>query len=121
MRRLMLAAVVLCLCPVARADEYTVENLLKRCEVGSSDYGYCEGLFVAASYVMGTNGGFTALHLIPRDVTLLSLCSNGHMPTIGAQIQAFKNWANAHPESWGITDVIGVGAALHQTWPCASD
>lgn len=36
-----------------------------------------------------------------------------------AAIQAFKNWAEKHPERWGQVRHLGVAFALGDDWPCA--
>jgi len=35
-----------------------------------------------------------------------------------AMVQAFKNFAEKHPESWGMEAVTGVAMALRTTWLC---
>lgn len=36
--------------------------------------------------------------------------------TLGAMAQAFTNWAEKHPENWGIARILGVISALQETW-----
>jgi hypothetical protein len=40
--------------------------------------------------------------------------------TIGntASVQAFKNWAEKHPEAWSQPMVAGVAVALQELWGC---
>lgn len=38
--------------------------------------------------------------------------------TAGAGAQVFKNWAQKHPEAWGLMRYVGVAWALKETWPC---
>lgn len=38
--------------------------------------------------------------------------------TVGAAVQAFKNWAAKHPERWSDSGQVGVMIAIHETWPC---
>ena len=35
-----------------------------------------------------------------------------------ALIQAYNNWAAAHPEKWTEFQIIGVMTALSEKWPC---
>jgi len=39
-------------------------------------------------------------------------------PSIGATIQAFLNWSDAHPELWGESFSNGMMAAAMETFPC---
>ena len=39
-------------------------------------------------------------------------------PAGAAMIQAFANWAAAHPERWGDRAWTGVVKALAKAWPC---
>jgi hypothetical protein len=36
-----------------------------------------------------------------------------------AAVQAFKNWAQKHPEYWGVNRYFGVAQALQELWPCS--
>ena len=38
--------------------------------------------------------------------------------TSGAAIQAFKSWAEKHPEKSNEAMLTGVTLAIHETWPC---
>jgi hypothetical protein len=40
------------------------------------------------------------------------------VPTNGAALQAFLNWAEKHPENWNWNASIGVNQVLNETWPC---
>ena len=45
----------------------------------------------------------------------ISICTN---PSNGAKLQAFNNWAEKHPEFWGLSQTVGVMVALREAFPC---
>jgi hypothetical protein len=96
MKSLRCAALAL-LMATAPAKAFTTGELYQRCTSNTPiEEGYCIG-YVAAIWDKLPCGG-TA--------------------TNRALIQAFKNWAEKHPEKW--TDPEGVGAelAFRSTWKC---
>lgn len=52
------------------------------------------------------------------DIERIAICSGRPVPIYAARIQAFMNWARAHPEKWNLTDFEGVVLALRESWPC---
>jgi hypothetical protein len=102
----------------SRADDkgVTVQQLLDMCNtpVGSPEQAYCLGFVGGLSAVMLMNG--QALRPRTPSAAALSLCAKDI--TYGAEVQAFKNWAQAHPENWQMPDQAGVVLALRELWPC---
>ena len=41
-----------------------------------------------------------------------------NIPSYGAATQAFMNWAERNPQSWGLPPALGVMIAITQSWPC---
>ena len=106
----------------AQAEEQyiTVQILLSLCDspVGSAADMLCVGIVSGVADTMSFNG-LALKSLPPQSASLirrLSICGN---TTHGAEIQAFKNWAQAHPEQWTIRGSAGVILALAQIWPCS--
>jgi hypothetical protein len=104
----------------AKADQLTnVQQLLDMC---NGPYG-SPGTIWCAAYIAGVGGGMEAngialSRFTPRDANVLRIISACGVPTVGAGVQAFKNWAQAHPELWTLDSFTGVMKALQQTWPC---
>lgn len=93
----------------------TVQSLFQACKVAATphaesdpDASYCLGYISAV-------GDF--LKVIPRipSSSIQGICGNA---SYGAAVQAFSNWAAAHPEEWTEPRLLGVAKALRQTWPC---
>ena len=86
--------------------------------LGSAVDMLCIGIVSGVADTMSFNG--LALKSLPLQSASLirpfSICGN---TTHGAEIQAFKNWAQAHPEQWTIRGSAGVILALAQLWPCS--
>jgi len=94
--------------PLSRAaGAPNVQELLRRCAQGSEWELYCIG------YVSGIG----TLMLMNGSLTDFGICSAGTIPC-GAMEQAFRNWAEKHPEKWGAEAHMGVMLALRETWPC---
>jgi hypothetical protein len=47
-----------------------------------------------------------------------AMCEADPASPLGAKVQAFKNYAAAHPEIWGQLMAAGVIQALNSVWPC---
>lgn len=87
----------------ASQHSYTTLSLLSKCR------GYINGV-ADMMVLVGTEGDATMrkyFGICPRDTI-----------TRGSLIQAFKNWAEKHPEMWGKPNLLGVMMALHETWEC---
>ena len=84
----------------------------------AADMTYCIGFVAGIGATMSLTGSWlmTEPELKARDPGI-SICYTGILSP-GAMIQAFRNWAEKHPESWGARDALGVMHALNETWPC---
>src|SRR6516164_6595024 len=88
----------------ARAGEpLTVQRLLYQCQSTSGEFclGYVGGvgdLMELNDFLRLGNPGFKGA----------SMCTGGLTPTYEARVQAFENWAQAHPESWSEPALNGV-------------
>jgi Rap1a immunity proteins len=114
---LVILTISLLLQTSARADG-DVQKLVQECGANNPSYDlfYCLGRVGGISDVMGLNG--IAMRKQPSfEILQLSICSN-RPPSYGARVQAFTNWARAHPERWGDQDFVGVIVAPRETWPC---
>jgi len=104
----------------ADADNFdTVQDVLPDCEAAAhsdfDDYGsfYCLGLAAGVGAVSSYNCYSQADGDRPNPL----LSSDGEV-TNGARIQAFVNWARAHPEHWSLDATTGMIVALNRTFPC---
>jgi hypothetical protein len=102
-----------------------VQKLLQECNAlqGSgepdamdySNFSYCIG------YVGGIGDAMLANGQIVHPLNpVVSICDEG-LISRGAMVQAFRNWAQKHPERWSDNDSLGVMAALRETWPCKAN
>jgi hypothetical protein len=103
----------------ARADNFTVQDLLQMCNnpEGSPHATYCLGYVGGLGDAMAGIGGALS-SLTQRDANFLKGVSTCGATIRAAEVQAFKNWAQAHPEDWTKLAVEGVTVALRETWPC---
>jgi hypothetical protein len=89
----------------------SVQHLYEEC-TGASVYGQME----CVGYISGVADNMTIVGaggFAPE----FGVCPKTAV-TYGADVQAFKNWAQKHPEAWGFRRWIGVASALRDTWPC---
>ena len=118
MRSFTAAALLACGISSAHAAslDMTVQGLYQLCKSDNSNplikntdtihcYAYISG--IADLLVVQGAGG----------AKIMSICAKP-TPSYGAMVQAFVNWASAHPEEWGKPRVSGVLAALSKSWPC---
>lgn len=84
---------------------------------------YCLGFVVGIADVMTMNA--TQISKAPNGspvrtyLAASGICTPDYRaPSGGALIQAFLNWADRHPEKWGIDAGTGVGLAFQDTWRC---
>jgi Rap1a immunity proteins len=77
---------------------------------------YCAGFLIAAMSGLSLLGTANEPQFNEARKTF-GICP---LPTVttAAGVQAFKNWAQKHPEAWGIVAYPGVVFALKETWPC---
>jgi Rap1a immunity proteins len=96
-----------------------VQGLLQKCTVeGSKDWNYCIGYVGGIGTVMLLNGSLTDFGFAKPPLEMSICRTERFTATAGAMVQAFRNWAEKHPESWGAEGHIGVMNALRETWPC---
>lgn len=128
--RALVASAAFLLCAGSARSEppsrHTVQNMLDFCKHHDDA---AEDVCVSIIYGMGTamllNGigyaGSPPTEIQARawlKVTGMCLANGETSPSGGAMVQAFINWANAHPTKWGEEDVAGIADALSSTWPC---
>jgi len=103
----------------ARSEE-TVQSLLYKCEAKIDSIGsiYCIGRIGGMADLMGYNGFLIGKGENSELHRQVSTCTGKPIPTYGALIQVFENWARSHPEHWADNDLTGVLIALHDKWPC---
>lgn len=91
----------------------SVQGLYQQCTGGTPEQVYCLGYITGVAESMIVLGG-------GRDSSAHSfgVCSKVTISP-AAEVQAFKNWAERHPEMWGQIRYIGVLFALREHWPCA--
>ena len=102
--------------PLSRADVPNVQKLLEECNAapGTDDFFLCIGYVGGIGDAMILNGVDARRKAINP---MLVICDEEGI-SYGAMIQAFKNWAQQHPETWGSPQYRGVATALRESWPC---
>lgn len=114
--RMFLISVLTLILPAPAICAENVQTLLSWCKSPNESqlYSGCIG------YISGAADLMQAISVLdvkdPLIKPFLGLCGR---PTYGAMIQAFINWAEAHPEEWSTDRSLGVASALRQKWPCA--
>lgn len=95
----------------ARDPSMSVQALYAKCTATDRyEQMYCAGFFTASldtMIVLGTDVSSQALGICPKTTV-----------TVGAAVQAFKNWAQKHPEAWSLQRYLGVSWALQEVWSC---
>jgi hypothetical protein len=121
MQKSVLAALFFWVTPTAASENYTVQSLLMKCSgrVGSLDSIFCVARVGGIADALGFNGYLVSHGAVGLEK--FATYASKPVPTYGADIQVFKNWAEKHPERWGDTDMVGVATALQETWPCEND
>lgn len=96
--------------------EMTVQNTLSACDapIGSSDHMYCLGLVSGTLAMMSATCRFIREGFGGNPI----IASDGSEVTVGAALQAFKNWARDNPQEWSKRDNAGIVIALRTTFPC---
>jgi hypothetical protein len=96
------------------------QALLSKCDsaVGSTEFVYCLGRVSGMADMMGYNGFLIDKGEKSELHRQASTCTGRPIPTNGALLQVFKNWAHSHPEHWSDNDLTGVLTALREKWPC---
>jgi hypothetical protein len=106
---------------ISRADDpkFNVQELYTQCKapVGTPESLMCLGFISGVADLMQLNGvsrkNFSSVQW--SAISNEAICG---APTTGAEIQAFINWAEKHPEQWGTFRLIGAIKALRESWPC---
>jgi hypothetical protein len=116
-KTLLAFAVVIISLTKANADDQNVQGLYNLCKATTDHgrYAVCVGYISGIGDIMQTNGVMhpgAAVDPAPLDERL---CGR---PSYGAQVQAFMNWAEKHPQQWQAPRQLGVLSALSGTWPC---
>lgn len=108
---LVAALTAVFICPSARAADRDVQTLRGWCQAapGDGDFTRC------VMYAAGISDMATMLGDI-APTTPFAVCAH---PSYGASIQAFRNWADQHPEKWSANMGLGLLLALHEKWPCS--
>jgi hypothetical protein len=103
------------------AAEDNVQKLLQECSAENPSY----DLFHCIGYVNGIGDMMGLIGLLitksnerTPNLGRFAFCPGKPAPTYGARLQAFKNWAQSHPEKWGDQAFVGVITALREVWPC---
>lgn len=116
---IILTAALLWLCTPNPMFARSVQEVLDDCKSdehpspASLGYGFCLGVAAGVSQVMVFNCA-----LLKEAGGGDSSLASGQPPSVGAAVQAFINWAESHPESWGTDGIVGMMLAQKQTFPC---
>lgn len=96
----------------ARIPDTSIQSLYNEC-TGKDlhDQFFCVG------YISATLDAVGMLAAAESQPQSFRMCPKVPV-TPGAAVQAFKNWAQKHPQSWTLDRVYGVRWALHDAWPC---
>lgn len=108
--------------PVQADDPFpSVQTMLDECRspYGSAGWLFCGGVLLGAMAPMLVAGQVITKGLDSNQyVRAIAICPGPESPTGAAMIQAFENWATAHPEDWANPSNVGAMLALRATWPC---
>jgi hypothetical protein len=116
MRLALVATVIALMAPLISVSQehpkLTVEALYGMCKEPRENLGgtFCEAYLGASVDQMV----FDAVYGDRSFREGFAIC--GNVPSYAAAVQAFKNWAEKHPEEWRKPAVLGVIAALHDLW-----
>lgn len=82
-----------------------------RADLASALGRYCLGYAEGAGQMMVINGhqGYEMGLCPPATIGV---------PSGGALVQAFLNWAEKHPEMWSESALVGFAVAMSTTWSC---
>jgi hypothetical protein len=118
MRSFIAAAILACGISSASAAplDMTVQGLYQQCK--SEDVKTIDGQIDTVqcySYISGVGDLLAAQGA--SGAKIMSICAKS-TPSYGAMVQAFVNWAEAHPQEWGKNRLLGVVVALGRSWLC---
>jgi Rap1a immunity proteins len=74
---------------------------------------FCTGYIVGLAETLGEIG-------LQKSARSTGICWKGASVDYAAAVQVFKNWAEKHPEAWGLPRYAGVMWALKEIWPCST-
>ena len=95
----------------AKDPSTSIQSLYEACTgADMSMQAFCYGYITAMMETLGEAGTRKAVH---------GICWKKSSVTYAAGLQVFKNWAQKHPEAWGLPRYAGVMWALKETWPCS--
>lgn len=96
----------------AKDPSTSIESLYEQCnETDLYKQTFCAAYIAGVAEILGRVG------LDKSARPLSGICWKGDV-SYSAMVQAFKNWAQKHPEAWGMPRYGGVMWALKETWPC---
>ena len=94
----------------------TTENFVILCTTATDDPLYHHAINFCHGYLVGAYHYHEAASSGPKGVRLV--CPPDPMPTRNDTIDAFIQWAKAHPQHWGEPPVESQFRFLMQKWPC---
>jgi hypothetical protein len=98
----------------------TVQQLYEDCKDQTREL-HCVGVISGVSGMMRLIASLANRAETAEDRQLmLGLAACGDW-TDQTAVQAFKNWAEKHPEHRGVEGRFGVMVAISETWPCKND
>jgi Rap1a immunity proteins len=96
----------------AKDPTTSIHSLYEACTGADfSGRNFCTG------YIVGVAESLGQLSL-NKSTRSSGICWTGQTIEFSASVQVFKNWAQKHPEAWGVSRYAGVMWALKETWPC---
>lgn len=96
----------------AKDPSTSIQSLYEQCTGADiSKRNFCTGYIVGVSETLSEVG-------LQKSARASGICFNGLSIDYAAAVQVFKNWAEKHPEAWGLPRYAGVMWALKETWPC---
>lgn len=90
----------------------SVQRLYEECTGSKVAQLYC------SAYITGTAESMMVAGAGDSSARVFGICPKAAM-TPAAAMQAFKSWAEQHPEAWGAFRYLGVAFALKEHWPCS--
>jgi hypothetical protein len=105
--------------PRAADTNQTIQGLQVQCKAStdSPDLLFCAGFISGIGDLMRVNGAVINPFRKEADAPIRDERMCGQ-PSYGAQMQAFVNWAEKHPQLWNMPRAFGVISALSESWPC---
>jgi hypothetical protein len=96
----------------AKDPTTSIQYLYEQCTGAEiAKQAFCTGYIVGLAETLGEIG-------LQKSARSSGICWNGQSVDYAAAVQVFKNWAQKHPEAWGLPRYAGVMWALKETWTC---